>query len=363
MRTRHLILPAALLLISGCSENAAPDAGGAENQAAGETADPLAGLGITTAKAEAETDLPLATVPGVISLPPEARVAVASPFAGAAVRIFVIEGQEVRRGQPLAQVRATEPVQIRGELSRSQAELSLAEARHSRLRQLADEGIIAASRVDEAQAQLQQARASVSESRRLASFAGAGADGSMTLAAPISGRVQHVGIDTGGPVDPLTAPFVIENAAAFRIDLQLPERLARTVRPGMAVEVQVPVAGGAPLLLAGAIISVAPSIDPGTRSVMAKASIGAAPGLVPGQNVMATIRGAGSASGVSVPAGAVTRIGSEDHVFVRNGRDFAPRRVTVVAGAGGRSVIADGLQPGEEVATSGLAELKAMAAE
>jgi membrane fusion protein, heavy metal efflux system len=360
----HLLLPlAALLFLPACSQGSVPDDAGSQEQGNGEEAAPLAGLDITTAQAVAETDLPLGTVPGVISLPPEARVAVTSPFAGAAVRVFVIEGQQVRRGQPLALVRAAESVQIRGDLSRAQSELSLAEARHGRLRQLAEEGIIAPARVDEAQAQLQQARASVAENRRLASFAGAGADGAMTLSAPISGRVQHVGIDTGGPVDPLTAPFVIEAASAYRIDLQLPERLARVVRPGMPVEVQIPVSGGAPMLVAGSILSVSPSIDPATRSVVAKASIGAAPGLVPGQNVMATILGTGNAGGVSVPSGAVTRSGTDSHVFVRTGQSFTSRRVTVAAEAGGHSVIADGLQPGEEVATSGLTELKAMAAE
>jgi cobalt-zinc-cadmium efflux system membrane fusion protein len=185
----------------------------------------------------------------------------------------------------------------------------------------------------------------------------------MTLTAPIAGRVQHVGVETGGPVDGMSAPFVIENASAYRIDLQLPERMARSVRPGMAVEIALPVGGAEPLVVSGSILSVSPSIDPATRSVMAKASIGAAPGLVPGQNVMVTIRGAQGGSGVSVPASAVTRIGDADHVFVQDGQNYAARPVTVVAQTGGRAVIATGLEPGEVVATSATAELKAMAAE
>ena len=366
MTTRALFPLAAvavLAVLTGCSGDPASEGGDGAETGAAATADPLAALEIETAAAQETAGLPLGTVPGTITLPPEERVAVTSPFAGAAVRVLVIEGQQVRRGQALAVVRAAEPVQIRGDLARSQAELGLAQARAARLKQLADEGVIAQARADEAQAQLRQAQASVTENRRLASYSGAGADGNMTLTAPISGRVSHVGVQTGGPVDMMNAPFVIENVGAFLIDLQLPERLARDVRPGMGVEVQSPVTGGDPLLVGGAILSVAPSIDPETRSVMAKARIGAAPGLVAGQNVMVSISGDSRAIGVAVPAGAVTRIGSEDHVFVKDGNSFKPRKVTVAAEAGGRAVIAEGLKAGEIVATSSVAELKANSAE
>ncbi|MBU0555304.1 MAG: efflux RND transporter periplasmic adaptor subunit [Alphaproteobacteria bacterium] len=367
MRLR-LLLPltplAAFALLPACSDAFTSGQGDEDGTSTGEASDPLAALAIQTAAAEREEELPLGTVPGVISLPPEARVAVTSTFQGAVMRLFVIEGQEVRRGQALALVRAAEPVQIRGDLARSQAELGLALARAARVQQLTDEGVIAAARADEAQALLQQARASVAENRRLISLSGASADGTMTLAAPISGRVQHVGVETGGPIDAMSAPFVIENASAYRIDLQLPERMARSVRPGMAVEITLPKGRAEPLVVGGSILSVSPSIDPTTRSVMAKASIGAAPGLVPGQNVMVTIRGSGQGrNGVSVPASAVTRIGDADQVFVQGGQGYAPRPVIVVAEAGDRAVISAGLAPGEVVAISAIAELKAMAAE
>lgn len=348
----------ALMALAGCSGDPAAD----EAAQAAEV-DPLAALGIKTAAAEKTDGIPLGTVPGTVTLPPEARVAVTAPFPGAVVRVLVIEGQAVRQGQALAVIRAAEPVQIQGELSRSQAEFGLADERAKRMRQLAEEGIIAQARADEAQAQLRQAQASVAESRRLASLAGVGSDGTMTLAAPIAGRVQHVGVETGGPVDGMSAPFVIENAGAYRLDLQLPERLASTVKPGMAVEVLLPVEGGAPIAIGGSILSVTPSIDPLTRSVMAKAKIASAPGLVPGRNVMVTISGTGSATGVAVPSSAVTQIGGEDHVFVQSKKVFAPRKVTVAAEAAGRTVIAKGLEPGEVVATSSITELKAMSAE
>jgi cobalt-zinc-cadmium efflux system membrane fusion protein len=80
----------------------------------------------------------------------------------------------------------------------------------------------------------------------MAALGGVAEDGTMTLRAPISGRVAQVAVETGGGVDTLTAPFVIEAEGAYQIDLQLPERLARAVRPGMAVEVALGEHGASP---------------------------------------------------------------------------------------------------------------------
>ncbi len=145
------------------------------------TADKAAGLAIESVAAREVDNVPLGSVPGTISLPPEARVAVTAPFAGAVVRVYVIEGQQVARGEALGLVRATEPVAIGGDLARARSAAALAEARAKRLSQLADEGVIARARADEARAELEQARASVAQFARMAALGGVGPDGTMTL--------------------------------------------------------------------------------------------------------------------------------------------------------------------------------------
>lgn len=322
-------------------------------------ADAAAGLAIESVAAREVDNVPLGSVPGTISLPPEARVAVTAPFAGAVVRVYVIEGQEVARGAALGVVRATEPLQISGDLARARSAAMLAEAREKRLAQLANEGIIAQARADEAKAEREQARASVAQYARMASLGGVGSDGTMILRAPIAGRVATVAVETGGGVDTLTAPFVIEAPGAYQIELQLPERLVQSVRPGMAVEIALGSDGANPV--GGTIIAVAPSLDPATRSVMARASIGGAPGVIAGRNVTVTILGSGR--GIAVPDRAVTRIGDKDHVFVRKGDSWEKRPVVVASRGGGLAVIAAGLAAGEVVAASSVAELKAMNAE
>ena len=356
-----IVHPVARLLVLGLLA-AAPACSAPADEAASTpdaSADAASGLAIEGAAAKAVDNVPLGSVPGTIALPPAARVAVTAPFAGAVVRVFVIEGQEVARGAPLGLVRAAEPVAISGDLARARSAASLAEARAKRLSQLAEEGIIAEARADEAKAEFEQARASVTQFARLAAQGGVATDGTMTLRAPIAGRVAHVGVETGGGVDTVTAPFVIEAAGAYQVALQLPERLAQSVRPGMAVEIALGGDGAEPV--GGQIIAVAPSLDPATRSVMARASLGSAPGVIAGRNVTVTILGQGR--GVAVPDRAVTRIGEADYVFVQKGKSWEKRAVTIAVRGGEVAVIASGLSAGEVVAATSIAELKAMNAD
>ncbi len=328
------------------------------------TAEQIKRLGIKTVSAEEVGAIPLGTVPAMVSLPPEARVAVTAPFNGAVIRLFVIEGQAVARGTPLASVKTRESIQIGADLARARAEAGLAQANAARINQLAEEGIVAGARADEANAALRQAQVSAAENQRILSQAGAGPSGIMTLRAPIDGRVSAVNVQTGGPVDGMTAPFVIDNTSSYTLDIQLPERLARDVRPGMAVDVKMP--GGSEgteaVPVVGTIVSVAPGLDPMTRSVMTKARIGGAPGMVAGKSVMVTIRGTGNRTGVAVPVAAVTRIGDKDFVFIQTGHRFERREVARVAEADGKVILSSGLNTGDRVATSGIAELKVILA-
>lgn len=307
-----------------------------------------------TARAVVATDAPLARVPATVSLPPAARVAVTAPFAGAVRQLHVIEGQEVRAGQLLATVVSREALSLASDRARANARVELAEANASRIGKLASEGVVAAARADEARAALRAAQVDRMEAARILARGGASDDGIVRLVAPISGRVSHVGVATGGPLDGMTAPFVIDAANRYALRLQIPERLAGRVRPGMAVLLP----GGA----RGTIQSVAPGIDPETRSLGAIARIGAVPGLVAGSSLTVTIIGNAAGRAVAVPSAAVARLDGRDVVFIRSQSGFAPVPVLVGAVADGRAVILEGLAEGATVAVSGLPELKSQMA-
>lgn len=368
---RHIAIAATLVLALAGGVWMMSGKGGEEEPAAEAAGDPavlgeaqIRQLGIRLEPAQAAASAPVGTLPGVVSLPPDARVAVTSPFAGTVLRVLAIQGQRVRAGDPLAIVRSAETVQFGADLARAQAEVAVARAAASRLETLAREGVVAGSRADEARASLQQTEATIRENRRLLAIGGGSSDGTVTLRAPIAGRVAVVAVDAGaatgggGP-----APFVVENDSALSIDLQVPERLAGRILPGMAVEIAA--SDGAAQPIKGRILSVGATLDPVTRSIPAKAALDPGSGLAPGKGVMVIVAGSaqGGAPAVSVPTAAVTRIDGADHVFVRSGQRFVRRKVSVAAEAGGRTFLADGLRAGEPVAVSGVAELKSLLAE
>jgi len=360
MRKNSLLAAgAALALLSACSrsaEEAAPEAPSPKGDLVALSDAQVKELGITVEPAQGDAPIPLASVPGTVSLPPEARVAVTSPFGGTAVKVLVIPGQEVARGAVLGVVKAAESVQFSGAMARSQAELPVAQANAARLSQLAKEGVIAPSRAEEAVANLRTVQATLAENRRLLALGGASRDGTVTLRSPIAGRVASVSVETGGAVSTDGAPFVVENIAALRLDLQLPQRLAGQLRPGMPVAVE---QDGR--RVTGKLLSVGASLDPVTRSLVARASVAGDAGLVPGKGVTAIIEAAGETTkGVSVPRTAVANVDGKDVVFVRDGKNFRRQVVKVAGESSGRMVIGSGLDAHAQVVTKGVAELKAI---
>ena len=307
-------------------------------------------MGVKTAVVQVATGVPLGTMPATVSLPPEARVAVTASFPGAIRQVFVIQGQAVTRGQPLATMVSRDALQVGSNLTRARAQLEYARANAARLQQLAHEGVIAGARVLEAQAVVSQAEADVSENSRILGLSGAGSGGLITLRAPISGRVSTVAVQTGGPVDGAVAPFVIDASNAYQLDIQVPERLAGLVKPGMTVML--------PGNITGRILSVGSAIDPDTRSVLAKASIAAAPGMIAGKAVLVSILANAENTAIAIPSNAVTRLDGADVVFVKSAKGFEQRTVVVGGSADGVTVIVQGLVAGEVIAISGLTEIK-----
>lgn len=304
-----------------------------------------------TATAEAAESAPLAQVPAMVTLPPEGRVAVAAPIPGLVRELRVVEGQEVRAGQTLALLESREALSLGADRARAEARLRLADANVRRLRQLVGEGIVAAARLDEAEADRAAARAERDLAARSLARAGAGADGVVRLSAPIPGRVAHVGVTAGAAAEPGASLFLIERTTSYLLELQLPEALAGRVRPGMAVRTT----GGA----SGPIVSVAPSLDPSARSVTALARLGAVPGLLPGSSLEVAIMAPAGPGAVTVPAEALVREGGRDIVFVAEGDRFRPRPVSVSSRAGGVALLLEGVVAGERVAVSNLPELRA----
>lgn len=343
-------------------DSTAPDQVTAEKAAPGPktiaiSADQAKALSLHFVTATKADLAPVATLPAMIAPPPNARVAVAAQLPGIVTRVFVVEGAEVRAGQPLATVSSRDIVMLGAELSRARARLDVARANAARLGQLSREGIIAPARADEANAQLRQAQIDVSEQGRLIGMAnGSSAGAGYTLTAPITGRISTMNIETGKALDPGAAPFVIDAGGAMQANAQLPERLIGTVQPGMTVR-----AGR----IAGKVLAVGTAIDPATRSASLTASLPSDPSIRSGQSLSLSIMGPAPNGAVRVPGEAIAQASGATVVFVRTAKGVVVRPVTLAEGgegADGERVVLSGLKAGEVVATSAVSELKSLAA-
>ena len=311
-------------------------------------------MGLLVQGVEPAGEIPLAAIPAVIQPPVNARVAVTPMAAGVVERVLVIEGDAVRRGQPLALVASREVLSVAADLAGAQARLKVAEANAARLSTLAEEGVIAAARADEAEAAAAEARAVASErSRLLRMINGRGSSGAYTLTAPIAGRVTHAGVEAGVAVDASAAAFIIDAADRYEVVGQAPERLVGQIRTGMAVRL--------PPDVTGRVIAVGSTLDPQTRSALVKAEIPAGPGVMAGRATTILVWGAAPAGAVVVPENAVTEIDGRSVVFVAAQGGYAVRPVSRGGASDGKAILLSGLKPGERVVTMGTSALKALA--
>lgn len=304
-------------------------------------------MGIVLAAARPASGAPLAAVPATITPPLNDRRVVAAPFAGTVLRVHVLEGQAVTAGAPLVTLFSREALAVSSELVQSQAELRVAEAAARRTRQLANEGVIAGARAEEAQARAAQARAMVNERRRLLSGAG-GASGQYLLRAPIAGRVAALNAQPGGGLEAMAPAVTLDRADKLWIEARVSPAIAQKLKVGYPVRV-----GDT----SGRVVAVGASIDPRTRSLPLRAELDRAAGLAPGQSVNATLLAPAPAGAQSIPRGALVQASDGARVFIKTSAGYEARAVAVVGVAGTEAVVT-GLPTGARVAASGAAQLK-----
>jgi len=312
------------------------------------------GLGLQFAVATQAKEYLLATLPGIIAPPPNARVAVAATFPGTVIQTMVAEGDAVRRGQVLAIVASREILTLSADLLQTKARLAVAQSNAERQNQLAREGIVAGARAEEAQSELAQARAEFDEKTRILSAVSAdGAKGTYALTAPMDGMIARAQIQAGEPIEGMVAPYVVDAVDRYEVQAQIPERLVGKVTPGMRVEI-----GGG---IKASVTSAGTVIHPETRSATLKAAIAPGSGAVAGRTIMAAVFAPAPAGAAAVPRAAIADMGGTTAVFVQMNGGISVRKVTTVGMLGEQAVVIAGLKPGEQVAISGLSELKSLA--
>jgi Cu(I)/Ag(I) efflux system membrane fusion protein len=175
----------------------------------------------------------------------------------------------------------------------------------------------------------------------------------VTLASPIDGVVAELGAREGMNVAAGATLFRLNGLAAAWVNLDIPEALAASVRPGAPITAAVTAYPGE--RFSGRVAAVLPEVNAATRTLRARVEL-ANPGgrLKPGMFATVSIATAQAAERVLVPSEAVIATGERTVVIVERGAGrYEPVEVKAGRDAGGRTEILEGIEEGARVVASG----------
>ena len=269
---------------------------------------------------------------------------VAARFDGFIERLYVnITGQQVRLGQPLADIYSPE-------LLAAQEELLLA----VRLGSTSDRTLVPgnAPPSDLVAAARQRLRLlGVSNAQIDEVLASGRARRALTIYSPANGvvvekmAIQGAGVDTGDPL------FQIADISRVWVEAELREADAAQIGTGAPATVEVSALPGR--RLQGRVDYIYPSLASETRTLKARIRLANPEGRLRPGMYAAVLLSAPSRTALTIPASALIRTGERQVVFVAEGASqLRPQEVEIGRESGGLVEVLAGLQRGQRVVTS-----------
>ena len=272
-------------------------------------------------------------------------VSITSNASEQITRVFFTSGQFVRTGQTLVQLEAGEQA---ADVLQATAGLRQAERDLARQRTLFERGFVAQARLDDAQAAVDTARASVAAQQAR--------QGDRVIRAPFSGVIGLSDAAPGQLIAPGTEIATLDDLSVIRVDFQVPERYLNVLRVGLPVEASTDALGQESFR--GQIAKIDTRVDPGSRAITARAEF-ANPGqrIKPGMLVRVAVQ-QGSRQSPAVPEAAVQFEADTAYLFkiAQQGERSVAQRTTVRTGAraDGFVEVLEGVQPGERIVGDGV---------
>jgi len=244
------------------------------------------------------------------------------------------------------------------DVARTQYEAALAQFQITEveLAQHPDRVRVAEAQVDSADSAVRVAEADLRRRQAEAAIA-AKKLADATLAAPITGAVARRHVNPGEHVRENTAVLTIVRSDPLKFTGTVAEHAALEVRPGQVVRLRVEPAPGR--TFTGRVIRVSPAVDVASRTVLLEAEVPNREGVLkPGLFARGAVVLREDRNVPFVPEAAVSYFSGLTRVFVVAGGTARERAVTVGGVREGRVEVREGVKPGEQVATSGLAQLQ-----
>ncbi len=307
------------------------------------------------------------TTTGVVDFDHDRATDVLAPFSGAVTKVLVTLGQQVKKGQALAEVDSPDFTAAAGAYRKALLAARAADAVASNDRALFAHQAISAR--ENAQAQADAAGADAERDAALQTLVALHMDpqaiaairdgkpvanGQGVIRAPIAGTLVAKSIAPGQTLATGTTPcFTIADTSKMWVMAQLFGDDVARVRVGDAASIDT---GDGSQPIDGVVTNIGAVVDPGTRSVIARVGVDNPDGVLKKQTyVSVRIRSHEQHDGLLVPMAAVLR-DDENLPFVyvqAQDGGYARRPVTLGARVDDRDVIPTGLHAGDKVVTDG----------
>jgi RND family efflux transporter MFP subunit len=331
-----LVLSAALLLSAGC---------GRRHEAAAPPAEPAP---VSAPVAVAEIAAAPATIEVTGTVEPIERVSPGTKLMGRVERVYVGEGDAVRKGQVLARLESRDLAaaveQARAGVAMAEAQLANAEAMHRRMTALAERGSATAKNLEDAtagynmaRAGLQQAQASLSAARVMMDYA--------VITTPIAGFVTAKRVEAGDMAAPGMPLFTIDDMSRSKIVAAVPEAQVVGLVEGGPATVRIDVLETP---VSATIDRIVPAGESMSRTFSVQLLI-ENPGVTIKPGMYARIWfPAGTAQSLTVPRAALVERGQLQGLWVLDAQGKARLRwVRLGAATGDRVEVLSGLAEGE----------------
>lgn len=282
-------------------------------------------------------------------------VTVSADLPGTVYRINFDSGKPVHEGDVLVEL---DTRQEKAQLAALEAQRDLAKITFGRMQQLVNEGVISRSEYDTATAQQKSTEANVAEIRATIER--------KTIRAPFSGILGIRKVNLGQYL-PAGSPIVSNQSLnPIYVNIGVPQQEATQVHIG--ARLRVTTEDLADKVFTGTVTAIDSEVDPTTRNIQVQATLSNPEGkLRPGMFVQVALTVGSGRPVIALPASAINYAPYGDSVFVitdmkdpkgQTYRGVKQQFVKIEGARGDQVAVISGLNPGEEVVTSGVFKLR-----
>ena len=282
-------------------------------------------------------------------------VTVSADLPGTVAKINFDSGQAVREGEILVEL---DTRQERAQLASLEAQRDLAKINFSRTQELVNAGVISRQDFDQATSQQKATEANVAEIKATIAR--------KTIRAPFSGILGIRKVNLGQYL-PAGSPIVSNQSLnPIYVNVGVPQQASPQVHVGRKLRVTTEDIAGQ--VFTGTVTAIDSEVDETTRNIQVQATLPNPQGkLRPGMFVQVEIAVGASRPVIALPASAINYAPYGDSVFVISDlkdpqgkayRGVKQQFVKIEGSRGDQVAVISGLNPGDEVVTSGVFKLR-----